>query len=304
MRRIAVVVVGLACSLGVADEVQVADVAFEDAAATAVRHEQAEITAQAAREALDMLLNGVEVEPTATQAESGQNKSVQREEIVRDEPSLAHIPSGRMPAKAYTKFAGLRDKLRNTQDVLVLTDELASFVNANPQHREARITLGRLQILVGEPKEALRTFSPLLESAHAKSHPDWQPWFWAGTAYLALTDMEMARQHLDVAVAKNGGVVDVWIQLAVLEQETGNHAGALQYIAIAEQIDSQAAAVYLNRAYSLEQMGRFEEALKAYQRFLVSDMDSAAKSLRPTILRRIATIAAAVEPQRPNYKRS
>ena len=304
MRRLLIVVVGLCCSLGVANEVDVNATAMLDQAVSADPQIDSQATAEAAREALNTLLNGVQVEPVDMDDSGRTQEPTQREESVRDEPSVARIPRGKLPASAYTKFAALRDKLRNTYDVVVLVEELQKFVDVHPSHREARITLGRLEIILNKPDQALKTFAVLLTPALAATHPDWQPWFWAGTAHLALGDIMSARDSLDVAVAKNGGVADIWVQLAVIEQEVENHAGALQYVAIAEQLDPNAAGVHLNRAYSLEQLGRFEEALQAYQKFLISDMNNASKSLRPMVLRRIATIADAIRPELATYKSS
>lgn len=303
MRRVLVTILGLACSLSIADENENQNERenareYDELAVETVEMGPDSARAEAARAALTALLEGVD----ATAGEDGSDMGAsntgdgKRVERVRaDELSSAHIPHAAMPSQARQKFTDLRDKLFNARDIVVVANELQDFVNAHPTHREARLAMGRLQILMDQPSAALGTFAPLLSTVAEKNHPDWQPWFWAGTAYLATGRIDEARHSLDVAVAKDSGVVDIWVQLAVLEQEDGNHAGALQYVSIAEQIDPGASAIYLNRAYSLERLGRFEEAMLAYQRFLVSDINASSRSIRPSIMRRIATISAAVE---------
>jgi len=295
MKKLVVLTIGLLCSFSVAGPLDVSEIVASDT--DTLKTHQA--NAQVAREALTMLLEGVETLSAKAAGQQDVKTTTQqrhlREELVRqDEPSVAQIPTSFMSAQARTKFVALRDQIRTTQDIIFAASELAAFVQQTPNFREARLALGRLQILLDQPNEALATFAPLLLPIARTSHPDWQPWFWAGTAYLVQGDIEQARKYLDVAVAKNSAVVEVWIQLAVLEQEVDNHAGALQYVAIAEQLDPSVAAIHLNRAYSLEQLGRFEDALQAYQRFLISQHDYSSQSLRPSVVRRISTISAVI----------
>ncbi len=291
MRYMALFVLVMLCTVSVADT----DVA-ELTAADAAELERAEVHAEAARDALETLFRGIESAPERTREESSNAQLVQRSENIRaDEPSLGRVPAGYLDAAAEKAFKQLRDNLLATHDVALMRNELAAYVAAYPQHREARVTLARLYILTDATSAAVQTLAPLLTPLAKRQHPDWQPWFWAGTAYLAQGDHARARQMLDAAVAKDSASADVWIQLAVLEQELDNHSGALQYIAIAEQLDADAGAIHLNRGYSLERLGRLEDALSAYQRFLVSDMSHSSLSLRPTVMRRIADIAAVVE---------
>ncbi len=294
MRSIALFVLVLLCTASVADT----DVA-ELTAADAAELERAELHADAARDALETLFRGIESAPEAADDAMANPQPTQRAEVIRaDEPSIGRVPAGYLDAAAEKAFKQLRDNLRATHDVALMRNELAAYVADYPHHREARITLARLYLLSDAAATALQTLTPLLTPFAKRQHPDWQPWFWAGTAYLAEGDHVRARQMLDAAVAKDSASADVWIQLAVLEQELDNHTGALQYIAIAEQLDADAGAVHLNRGYSLERLGRLEDALRAYQRFLVSDMSHSSVSLRPTVMRRIADIAAVVEERR------
>ena len=189
-------------------------------------------------------------------------------------------------------FSKLQEKLKLTlasQEQMSLLEE---FVNSQPKHRDARITLARLLVMDERSHQALAVLSPLLTPIQRNSHPDWQPWFWAGTAYVLEANVDQARDHLEVALAKNSQKIEVWVQLAVLEQEQGNHAAALQNLTIAAQLDPESPHLLLNRAYSLEHLGRYQEAMNAYQQFLVADSTVATTNIRPSILRRIGMIAA------------
>ncbi len=170
--------------------------------------------------------------------------------------------------------------------------DVLTFVGNHSGHRGARLMLARLQLLRDLPDEALDTLAPLLNTGAKHSHPDWQPWFWAGTARLAMGEIDAARDYLEVALSKNSAQADVWVQLAVLEQEVSNHAGALQYLSIANQLAPNRGEIHLNRAYSFEHSGEYEEALKAYQRFVVSSVGENNRVLKPLVLRRISTLAS------------
>lgn len=243
---------------------------------------------EASADVVDMPQAADESDLLLESASPGHRKAARR----IDNPRAGEQPISAIPEPSNdavrAQFRHLKDRIDTALDPLVWLDDTVAFVTREPRHREARLMLGRLQILAGNQLEAITTLAPVL----LPGHPDWQPWFWTGTAYLSMGEVELARQNLDVALSKNGVSVDVWVQLAVLEQELENHAGALQYLAIAEQIDPRAAAPHLNKAYSFERLNRFPEALHAYQRFLVGDMNRDEIALRPTVLRRIAAIAA------------
>ena len=268
--------------------------ASELSAASVAELETKKTQAEQANDALATLLEGV----TSTAGPSETVKTEQSEAPVSsrssepraDEQAVAEIPAKVEQNLHPQAFQNIRAQLAQ-MSVADGQTLVARFLEDQPTHREARITLARLQVLDNDPAAALLTLDTLVASVAAKNHSDWQPWFWAGTAYLALGEIESARRMLDVAVSKEGQVVEIWVQLAVLEQELDNHAAALQYIGIAEQIDAQAAQVHLNRAYSLERLGEFDAALSAYQQFMSSRMSPGAEALRPSVMRRMALLA-------------
>ncbi|MCR9261401.1 MAG: hypothetical protein NXH95_16900 [Pseudomonadaceae bacterium] len=247
-----------------------------------------------ANQALATLLEGVtsEAAPVDTaQPEADKKTGPSRSSVPReDEQALARIPGEIKQGSQTQTFANLRKRLTQLPSSEAQT-LIAGFLKDHPDHREATITLARMQILENQPSTAIETLDFLVSSVANRRHPDWQPWFWAGTAYLELGEIEAARRMLELAVAKEGKVAEIWVQLAVVEQELDNHAAALQYIGIAEQVDAEAALVHLNRAYSLERLGEFDAALNAYRQFMSSEMSAGSEALRPSVMRRMALLA-------------
>ena len=283
------------CIAGSVCAENVTELVSESAEQIDVRQAQAEALASALQQAL----NSDQPVDAETQQQENQNSTTKalRSELLRDEDSFGNVPTTpRVQTDEISAYGPLRKRLDNSPDMAALIPLLKDFVNKFPGHRESRIALGRLLILSDAHQQALNILGPLMQPLAQDTHPDWQPWFWAGTAYLALSQSAQARKMLDIAVSKNSTIADIWIQLAVIEQEHDNHAGALQYLTIAAQLQPELAAIHLNRAYSLERLLRFEDALAAYQRFLVSDMSNGGSSLRPAVLRRINTIAQTVQP--------
>ena len=265
--------------------------ATELSAASAEELDARKVQAQQANRALATLLEGVTSDSAPAASKQSDKLSTVRSAKPRPhEQAIAQIPSSAAEEHKPQLYKQIRQQLEKmpTGEARALIEE---FLSSHPFHREALITLARLQIIDNQPSAALLTLDGLTSSVAARNHPDWQPWFWAGTAYLALGEIDSARRMLDVAVAKEGNVVEIWVQLAVLEQELDNHGAALQYIGIAEQVDAEAAQVYLNRAYSLERLGEFDAALDAYQRFMASKMTPGAEALRPSVMRRMALLA-------------
>ena len=296
-----------ACAAHADTEATLSVDALVDATPSEIADKQAD--AERAREAFAKLLEGAIAE-AADQDEAGDGETdTQGEEQTLDdageptqavvpregEESLALVPQAHRVGGGPRRFTELRREYAGALDALALREDLNEFLQDHPEHREARLLLGRIHVLGRNHVAALEALGPLVTPLKRSAHPDWQPWFWAGTAHLGARDIESARQHFDIAIEKNSAAAEIWVQLAVLEQELGNHAGALQYMAIAEQLDAEYGEIYLNRGYSLEHLGRYEEAVRAYRRFLVAPHARASRGLRPSVIRRISEIAAAFD---------
>ena len=202
------------------------------------------------------------------------------------EPSFARkVMTLDTNASAFGKVVSALKETLEPQDRRQL---LQDFIAAHPRHRDARLHLAREMLLADLPSQALVVLTPLTQVAHRRGHPDWQPWFWQGSAYLALDEPEQARAVLEVALGKDESVAEIWVQLAVVEQALENHAGALQYLQIAEQLAPRLAQVHLGKAYSYERQGYVQQAQAAFRTYLISDTQSVYRTTRPAVVRHLA----------------
>lgn len=207
----------------------------------------------------------------------------------RRSPRVGDPAAGYVPEEVPRGADAFQRLLQRSVEIPVdaAIDQTAAFIDRNPDHLAARLFLARLYVRAGYPHEALR------EAASLKSVPqaDWRPWFYSATANILLGYLDDARDDLDEALVRDGSVPEVWVQLAVLEQERGNHAAALQYLSIAGELDPNLGQIHLNRAYSLERMEDYPAALLAYQDYLTAQVPRDEASIRPRVIRRVAYIA-------------
>lgn len=212
--------------------------------------------------------------------------------VVRlDEDSFAKRLDGGGVADSNHRSARLSrviDAIANGVDSIAA---LESLVKEYPAYRDARLALARMQLLRGAPAKSVVALKPLTTQLMEADHPDWQAWFWRGSARLAMHELDAARKDLETALAKDKRQVVIWIQLAVVEQELENHTAALEYLDIAQQLDPTIGQIYVNRAYSLEHLGEFKQAQAAYRAFMVADAQYASRQIRGDVARRISDLA-------------
>ncbi len=204
-------------------------------------------------------------------------------------PSAASVPSdsGHVDASGMERsFERILDGLRSGSEPTTGA-ELTEFVERWPQHALAHYHLARVLISDGDYEQAIRRLAPF----KSRTRDDWQPWFWSATANLGLGRLDAARVDLEGALSRGSDVPAIWIQEAVLEQELGNHAGAVQLLQVALSKSPGDGQVHLNLAYSFEHLGEFDRALSAYQNYLTSSVSSQ-RSLRARVLRRISALSA------------
>lgn len=262
--------------------------------AEALQREKAEAE-QAALLAM-ALLDG-QSEAKSVDKEGGKKSAhptkITRRSVRNGEPSFAQVPPTRTPGDS--RYQTLLERGAQMGWTRKTTSDLRDFVKANPAHRDARIQLARVLLQNGNPESALAVVTELVTEYHRRSHPDWQPWFWAGSAYLQMGNAQRARQMLDTSLSKKSDVAATWIQFAVLEQEAGNCAAALQYLDIAAELEPQRPQVHLNRAYCLERLKQRKEAVRAYQRYLVA-VQSSDSSVHPAVIRHMTLLASNTTP--------
>ena len=261
--------------------------------ASELQAKQVEVEAKQA--ALRKLVTDVEHQNEDESAPStrveGKEKDTSRSNVAREnEKSLAQILPVTKGVRMTSAYARLEAELEG-QDADRAKTTLSEFLRHYPEHRDARLQLAREYVVSGEAQKALEVVESLTTTGHENSHPDWQPWFWSASAHLALGNAVLAREQLELALTKESEVADVWVQLAVVEQELDNHAGALQYLNIAERLQPRLGSIHLNKAYSLEHLEEFDGAINAYQRYLVADDATSSGAARRIVLRRLSELA-------------
>jgi len=103
----------------------------------------------------------------------------------------------------------------------------------------------------------------------ARDFPErWEPWFWLGTAQLALGQMDAADSALEHAGRLDPAVARVWIQRGVVAQERGDHAAALKMLNQARTLSPKSAQIYLDLGYSYDALKLAIEAENNYRLFL------------------------------------
>lgn len=235
-------------------------------------------------------------EPSSAEQEKTQStaaatkKSIQRVGPRNTEASFARVPVNELSRSEsdYTRMMQRLPQLSSTQ----AAESLRQFVQDFPEHNQARLHLARNYTVNGKPDQALNALQPLLATMHQGIGIDWQPWFWAGTAYLNLGQLDQARDHLQRALNADTDNPHVWVQLAVVEQEAGHHAASIQYLNFAEEIAPGLDVIYLNRAYSLERIEDVSGATTAYHRYLTSDSSVEDPAARSMVVERLAAIAS------------
>lgn len=246
-----------------------------------------QLTALLTALATDGPASGLNSDPTVD--EQAKSSSESSRQLVPVGPSTALVPkdSGHVDSSGMERsFERILDGLRSGSDPTTRR-ELTDFVEQWPQHALANYHLARVLISDGDYDEALRRLEPF----KSRTRDDWQPWFWSATANLGLSRLDAARADLEGALSRGSDVAEIWVQEAVLEQELGNHAGAVQLLQVALSKAPRDAQIHLNLAYSFEHLGQFDRALSAYQNYLTSSVN-APRSMRGRVLRRISALTS------------
>ena len=151
----------------------------------------------------------------------------------------------------------------NGQFMKALTLTRALF-ERDKDHMMARMSYGRLLVKNGKSKKAITVLQPLAkDTLH-----DWQPWFWLGSAQLLMGELNNAAFSLDEALAREGGIISLWVQRAIVEQERGMPVVALHLLQVADGIEPGNSDVIINYAYASELSGDIKSAAIMYKKFL------------------------------------
>ncbi|MEE9335613.1 MAG: tetratricopeptide repeat protein [Granulosicoccaceae bacterium] len=206
----------------------------------------------------------------------------------KHEPAKALVPKRRERAKLgerERRFAELKHSLRGPEGLLHLP-KLEIFVKHYPDHLQARLWLIRSQLMAQQEDNALNSIG----EPGSWQDPDWQVSYWKAQVYLHHGQLGSARRAMDYALSNMSGNADIWVQQAVLEQETNNHDGAVQLLKIALEVNPANAIAQLNLGFSLEHLSQYQAALKAYRKYL-SNGDASNSTLRLKVLKRVELLA-------------
>jgi tetratricopeptide (TPR) repeat protein len=100
--------------------------------------------------------------------------------------------------------------------------------------------------------------------------PDNRADFWLikGSIHLGLGQLDLAEESFQLAHALVPGHAQTSVQLAVLKQEKGDHAGALSLLKDAARRHRDVPEIYLNLGYSQQALGEFAKAGRSFKIFL------------------------------------
>jgi tetratricopeptide (TPR) repeat protein len=125
--------------------------------------------------------------------------------------------------------------------------------------------------------------------ALAEDFPErWEPWFWLGTAQLALGQQDAAENALERASKLNPKDARIWVQRAIVAQERGEHAEAIRLLGEARERSPKSPQIFLNLGYSNDALGQSAEADNNYRRFLaLTEGNNAYSSQRKSLVERL-----------------
>ena len=116
----------------------------------------------------------------------------------------------------------------------------------------------------------------------------WEGWFWLGTALLGQGQMDGAEMALERAIRQNATIAEVWVQRAIVAQERGNHALALEQLNQSKMLAPNNPQVYLNMGFSFDALKQSRLAGESYQYFLrLTKGNPAYFSTRSSVMNRL-----------------
>lgn len=234
------------------------------------------------------------VDDSTSSPREANTQSVPKPRVDPRKPSVARVPDTRnkpsLPSEQEARLAELKHGLSGPGGLIYLSD-LQEFVENWPENSQARMWLIRALIQSGDAGAALNAIG----APGQWREPDWQVGFWKANAHLLGGELALALAESEHALNQENRSPDIWVQRAVLEQQAGNHGGAVQLLTIALKLDPDHAMAQLNLGYSLEHLSRPVDALKAYRHFITTSAQPGS-ALRQQVLERIQLLSDATHP--------
>jgi hypothetical protein len=152
---------------------------------------------------------------------------------------------------------------------------------------EKGVEEARRLIYRGEYASAIERLQPLF----AQAPDNGEPYLLMGTAHLGAGNLDAAEEFLNQGIAVDGARSSLWVQLALVAQQRGTNARALQYLAEARRLSPESPDVWLNIGYSSDMLGDYKSAANAYRTFLrYSEGKGEYVNLRVQTLRRLGAL--------------
>lgn len=130
-----------------------------------------------------------------------------------------------------------------------------------PSHPHYHFQLGSLLQGMKRIDQAKRAYQEAL-----RLKPDfYEAYLNLGSIYFAEDDVQEARRCFSLATTYNAEHATAHFNLGILDQEQGNHEGALQYLDRALAFGPTSAGVHMARAFSLLMLERFHEGWLEYE---------------------------------------
>ena len=153
-----------------------------------------------------------------------------------------------------------------------------------PLTTKQRMTKGKFLIRKRLYEEAVKALDPLFESPPSQ----WEPWFWMGTAYLGLRNLEQAETFLMEGLVRDETVPHLWVQQGLVYQLQEKHEKALGAFRQAQRLSPDLPEVHLNLAHVLESQDNGPLAVKHYRKYLtLTEKALESRSIRKKVLDKI-----------------
>jgi len=162
------------------------------------------------------------------------------------------------PSEKFTSAPAASNKQQQTAAVVASSD------SGQPSAVDEAVDRARVALSRGQYQQALAALEKL--SPVPERRADF--WLMKGSAHLALRQLEPAEKALAAAQLLAPDSADVAVQRAILEQEKGDNASALQILKDAATRHPDVPEVFLNEGYSQQELGAMQDAARSYRVFL------------------------------------
>jgi tetratricopeptide (TPR) repeat protein len=211
------------------------------------------------------------------------NQVPSRNIVSEPEQGLKHgMDKGKSPERVNQQT----DTRLSSEPVEALKDSEQTPASLLLEEYEVKKQLDRARNLIrtGSYAEAIRILKTVID----RSGGTWDTYLLIGTAYLGSGELDYAEAYLNMGLAINSNIPQLWLQRAIVEQQRGNHEAALHILHETESITPDIPEVQLNIGYSHDVIGNKNLSVKAYLSFLrLTDGNPAYIIVRHKVLKRL-----------------